>query len=135
MLAVNDSVTTAQSACVEAYHTGLKERKVREIKQQVAHDYLDKLFHGRVPEEIKFCSIVDSQPGAMDLIRIVMRKTGPQGASYSRFIIPYDHRDLLSGPELILDCIADPTPIVARMEVFIDEDTGEVIPILRREVI
>ena len=133
MLAVDESVPAAQAASLDAYQAGLRERKIREVKQQVAKEYLDRLFQGKVPLEIESCSIADSKPGAMDLIRLNIRKKGRHGWTGRRFYIPYDDRDLIPGPEWIKECISTPVSHICRVEMFVDEDTGEVVPILRCE--
>ena len=135
MLAINENVPAVQASCIDAYQAGLRERKIREIKQQVAEDYLDKLFHGNVPQEIESCSITDSEPGAMDLIRLAIRKKGRHGWTGHRFYIPYDDRNMIPGPEWIQECISYPASHICRVEMFVDEDTGEVIPILRCEAL
>ena len=133
MLALNESVPAAKAASLDAYQAGLRERKIREIKQRVALEYLDRMFQGDVPWEIESCHIADSEPGAMDLIRLNIRKKGRHGWTGRRFYIPYDDRDLIPGPEWIKECISTPVSHICRVEMFVDEDTGEVVPILRCE--
>ena len=131
MLAINESVPAAQSASLDAYQDGLRERKEREIRQQVADEYFSRLFNGDSPGEIVSCTIADSVPGAMDLIRFTIRDNGVQPSSKRAFDIPFSERDRLSGPDWIRDFISDPHLLNAIMEIFDDDESGESVPVLR----
>ena len=131
MLAINESVPAAQSASLDAYQEGLRERKEREIRQQVANEYVNKLFDGNVPEEIASCTIADSIPGAMDLIRFTIRDTDTKMSSRRAFDIPFSERDSMPGPDWIRDFISEPHLLKAIMEIFVDDETGESFPIVR----
>ena len=130
MLAINESVPAAQSASLDAYQDGLRERKEREIRQQVADEYFSRLFNGDIPGEIVSCTIADSVPGAMDLIRFTIRDNGVQWSSNRAFDIPFSERDSLPGPDWIRDFISDPHLLNAIMEIF-DDESGESVPVLR----
>jgi len=131
MLAINESVPAAQSASLDAYQDGLRERKEREIRQQVADEYVNRLFNGDIPGEIASCTIADSVPGAMDLIRFTIRDNGVQPSSKRAFDIPFSERDRLPGPDWIRDFISEPHLLNAIMEIFDDDESGESFPILR----
>ena len=131
MLAINESVPAAQSASLDAYQDGLRERKEREIRQQVADEYFSRLFNGDIPGEIVSCTIADSVPGAMDLIRFTIRDNGVQWSSNRAFDIPFSERDSLPGPDWIRDFISDPHLLNAIMEIFDDDESGESVPVLR----
>ena len=131
MLAINESVPAAQSASLDAYQDGLCERKEREIRQQVADEYFSRLFNGDIPGEIVSCTIADSGPGAMDLIRFTIRDNGVQPSSKRAFDIPFSERDSLPGPDWIRDFISDPHLLNAIMEIFDDDESGESVPVLR----
>ena len=131
MLAVNESIPAAQSACLEAYQDGLKERKEREILQKLAEEYVNRLFNGDVPGEIVSCTIADSVPGAMDLIRITIRNNGAQWSPDRAFDIPFCERDRLPSPDWIRDFISESHLLKAAMEVFYDDESGESCPIMR----
>ena len=130
MLAINESVPAAQSASLDAYQEGLRERKEREIRQQVADEYVNRLFNGDIPGEIASCSIADSVPGAMDLIRFTIRDNGAQWSPKRVLDIPFSDRDRLSNPDLIRDFISTPHSLNAIMEIF-DDESGESVPFLR----
>lgn len=131
MLAINESVPAAQSASLDAYQDGLRERKEREIRQQVADEYFSRLFNGDIPGEIVSCTIADSVPGAMDLIRFTIRDNGVQWSSNRAFDIPFSERDSLPGPDWIRDFISDPHLLNAIMEIFDDDESGESVPVLK----
>lgn len=130
MLAINERVPSAQAACIDAYQDGLRERKEREIRQQVADDYANQLFNGDIPEEITSCTIADSVPGAMDLIRFTVRNNGNQWSPKRAFDIPFSERDKMPGPEWIRDFISHPHLLNAIMEIF-DDEPGESFLIMR----
>lgn len=130
MLAINESVPAAQSASLDAYQDGLRERKEREIRQKVADEYVNRLFNGDIPGEIAYCSIADSVPGAMDLIRFTIRDNGAQWSPKRAFDIPFSDRDRLPSPDWIRDFISDPHLLNAIMEIF-DDESGESVPVLR----
>ena len=131
MLAINESVPAARSACIDAYQEGLRERKEREIRQQVADEYAFQLFNGDIPGEIASCTIADSVPGAMDLIRFTIQDNGVQWSSKRSFDIPFSERDRLPSPDWIRDFISSPHLLNAIMEIFDDDESGESFPILR----
>ncbi len=131
MLAINESVPAARSACIDAYQEGLRERKEREIRQQVADEYAFQLFNGDIPGEIASCTIADSVPGAMDLIRFTIQDNGVQWSSKRSFDIPFSERDRLPSPDWIRDFISSPRLLNAIMEIFDDDESGESFPILR----
>ena len=130
MLAINESVPAAQSASLDAYQDGLRERKEREIRQQVADEYFSRLFNGDIPGEIVSCTIADSVPGAMDLIRFTIRDNGARWSPKRAFDIPFSDRDRLPSPDWIRDFISDPHLLNAIMEIF-DDESGESVPVLR----
>lgn len=128
--AINESVPAVKSACVDAFKDGLKERKAREILQQVANVYARNLFGNNIPSEIVSCTIADSQPGAMDLIRFTVLDKGTRWPRRI-FEIPLSEKDRLPGPGWIRDFISDKTLLMARMEILVDDETGESVPIMR----
>lgn len=130
MLAINESVPAAKSASLDAYQDGLRERKEREIRQQMADEYVNQLFNGDIPEEIVSCTIADSVPGAMDLIRFTIQDSGVQWPPKRTFDIPFSERDRLPSPDWIRDFISRPHLLNAIMEIF-DDKTGESVPVLR----
>lgn len=130
MLAINESVPAAQSASLDAYQDGLRERKEREIRQQVADEYVNRLFNGDIPGEIASCSIADSVPGAMDLIRFTIRDNDVQWSPKRAFDIPFSDRDRLPSPDWIRDFISTPHLLNAIMGTF-DDESGESVPVLR----
>ena len=131
MLAINESVPAARSACIDAYQDGLRERKEREIRQRVANEYANNLFNGNIPSEIAYCTIADSVPGAMDLIRFTIRDNGSQWSPKRAFDIPFSERARMPGPDWILDFISDSNLLHAIMENFVDDESGESFPVWR----
>ena len=131
MLAINESIPDAKSASLAAYQDGLRERKEREILQQVANEYVNQLFEGNMPGEIVSCTVTDSTPGAMDLIRLTIRDSVPQWSPRRTFDIPFSERDRMPGPDWIRQFIYDSNALSAIMELFLDEETGESVPVLR----
>ena len=130
ILAINESVPAAQSACIDAYQDGLRERKEREIRQQVANEYINKLFDGDIPGEIVSYIIADSVPGAMDLIRLTIRGNGTHMHKRT-FDIPFSERDNMLCPDLIRDFISESSALGAILELFHDDETGDSIPFIR----
>ena len=96
----------------------------------MADEYFSLLFNGDIPGEIVSCTIADSAPGAMDLIRFTIRDNGVQWSSNRAFDIPFSERDSLPGPDWIRDFISDPHLLNAIMEIFDDDESGESVPVL-----
>ena len=130
MLAIDTSVPTVRAACADAFQDGLRERKEREIRQQIADAYLDNLFCGDIPREIRSCTIADSTPGAMDLIRLKVGEPGVKLPART-FDIPFSERDRLPGSDWVRQFISDTSILAAYLELFFDDETGETCPILR----
>lgn len=130
MLAINESVPAARAASLDAYHDGLRERKERENRQQVANEYVNNFFDGDLPEEIVSLTIEDSAPGAMDLIRFTIRDDASNGSPDRVLDIPFSERDRLPSPDCILDFISASHLLRAIMLFFVSE-TGESFPIMR----
>jgi len=130
MLGINESVPAARSACIDAYQDGLRERKEREIRQQVADVYVRNIFDGDIPKEISSCTIADSVPGAMDLIRLTIQDNGDRLSPKRTFDIPFSERDRLPGPVWIRDFISSPHLLNAILEIFEDDESGESVPCL-----
>ena len=69
----------------------------------------------------------------MDLICLTIRDKNQYSWAKRHFYIPYSDRDLLPSNEWILDFIADPRPTLAWVDIFTDDETGEIVPIMRYE--
>lgn len=131
MLAINESIPDAKTATLDAYHAGLRERKEREILQQVANEYVNRLFDGDIPGEIISCTIADSTPGAMDLIRLTIRDKDAKWSSKRTLDIPFSERDKITCPDQIRYFILDSELHNAIIEIFVDDESGDSVPILR----
>lgn len=113
----------------QAYLDGLQERKIREIKLQTAGVFLRDHFQGEIPHNVVDYKIYDSEPGAMDFIRLSILDDGKPSWAVRYFDIPFDNRNLLFR-DAVTDFIEKQNSRRGWLEMFLDEDTGESIPIL-----
>lgn len=130
MLDLDKCIPEARIAARKAFYQGKQEQKVRDIKYQAAGAWLNEFFHGEMPEGyIGYC-IADSKPGAMDIIRLAFEK---EGSPYNRYFdIPYEFRDFLQ-MDGVMEFANDPDLRMGSLEMFVDEVTGEKVPVTRYE--
>lgn len=130
MLDLDKCIPEARIAARKAFYQGKQEQKVRDIKYQAAGAWLNDYFHGEMPEGyIGYC-IADSEPGAMDIIRLAFEK---EGSPYNRYFdIPYEFRDFLQ-MDGVMEFANDPDLRMGSLEMFVDEVTGEKVPVTRYE--
>lgn len=130
MLDLDKCIPEARIAARKAFYQGKQEQKVRDIKYQAAGAWLNEYFHGEMPEGyIGYC-IADSEPGAMDIIRLAFEK---EGSPYNRYFdIPYEFRDFLQ-MDGVMVFANDPDLRMGSLEMFVDEVTGEKVPVTRYE--
>ena len=130
MLDLDKCIPEARIAARKAYYQGKQEQKVRDIKYQAAGAWLNEYFHGEMPKGyIGYC-IADSEPGAMDIIRLAFEK---EGSPYNRYFdIPYEFRDFLQ-MDGVMEFADDPDLRMGSLEMFEDEVTGEKVPVTRYE--
>ena len=133
MLAINESIPDAKTATLDAYHAGLRERKEREILQQIANEYVNRLFDGEIPGEIISCTIADSTPGAMDLIRLLVRDNNAKWSTKRTLDISFSERDKITSPDQVRYFISNPELHNAIIEIFVDDESGDSVPILRNK--
>lgn len=130
MLDLDKCIPEARIAARKAFYQGKQEQKVRDIKYQAAGAWLNEYFHGEMPEGyIGYC-IADSKSGAMDIIRLAFEK---EGSPYNRYFdIPYEFRDFLQ-MDGVMEFANDPDFRMGSLEMFVDEVTGEKVPVTRYE--
>lgn len=131
MQEIDACVPMVREACLKTYGEGLRERKEREIRFQVASVFLDDLFGGNFPKDVVSFRIADSTPGDMSLIRLTVVDSDSRFSLKRTFDIPFADRYLLPGVNWITDFIAEKGSANAAMEIFHDPDYGESVPVLR----
>lgn len=117
-------------AAKQAYCDGLQERKIRSIKHQTAGVFLRDYFQGDLPKNVVHYSISDSKPGLMDIIRLTIYEEGRPFWETQYFDIPFEAREMLE-KDVVKDFIEDPRLRLGWMEMFVDEDTGDEVPVIR----
>ena len=133
MLDLDKCIPEAGVVAKKAYYQGKQEQKVRDIKYQAAGAWLSEYFHGEMPKGYVSYCIVDSKPGAMDIIRLNFQKDGFPGFPYGRYFdIPYEFRDLLQ-MDGVMEFVNDLDLRVGRLDMFVDEETGEEVPVTSYE--
>lgn len=130
MLELDKCIPEAGAIAKKAYYQGKQEQRLRDIKYQAAGAWLNEYFHGEMPKGYVSYCIADSKPGAMDIIRLNFQKDGYY--QYRVFDIPYEFRDLLQ-MDGVMDFVNDLDLRMGSLEMFVDEETGEKIPITRYE--
>lgn len=130
MIDLDRWIPEIKAAAGQALYDGQQEQKIRDIKLQTAETFLRDYFHGDLPESIVEYEIADSRPGAMDLIRLTIHDEGRPFWDPRYFDIPYDVRELLE-KDAIKDFIADLNLRLGCMEMFVDEETGDEVPVIR----
>ena len=76
--------------------------------------------------------IADSAPGAADTIRLIFHEPDAPFWDKRYFDIPYGFQDLLQ-MDGVMDFVNDLDLRMGCLEMFVDETTGEKIPITRYE--
>lgn len=130
MIDLDRWVPEIKVAAKQAYCDGLQERKIRSIKHQTAGVFLHDYFQGDLPENVVHYSISDSKPGLMDIIRLTIYEEGRPFWETRYLDIPFEAREMLE-KDIVKDFIEDPRIRLGCMEMYVDEDTGDEVPVIR----
>ena len=99
---------------------------------EAAGVWLQDHFHGELPASYVGYEIADSTPGAADTIRLIFHEPDAPFWDKRYFDIPYGFQDLLQ-MDGVMDFVNDLDLRMGCLEMFVDETTGEKIPITRYE--
>ncbi len=130
MIDLDRWVPEIKVAAKQAYCDGLQERKIRSIKHQTAGVFLHDYFQGDLPNNVVHYSISDSKPGLMDIIRLTIYEEGRPFWETRYFDIPFEAREMLE-KDAVKDFIEDLSLRLGCMEMYVDEDTGDEVPVIR----
>ena len=132
MLDLDRCIPRVKDVGKKALLKGYQERKVRSIRYEAAGVWLQDHFHGELPASYVGYEIADSAPGAADTIRLIFHEPDAPFWDKRYFDIPYGFQDLLQ-MDGVMDFVNDLDLRMGSLEMFVDEETGEKIPITRYE--
>lgn len=130
LIEIDRTIPALKIECLWAYEDGLREKRIREKKLETAKGFLMDFFKGEMPPSVVAYEIVDSTPGAVDLIRLVIHDEDTPFWRTRLFDIPFELRDKLS-PNHVQPFIDDYGLQFGKLDLLEDKDTGEISLIAR----
>ena len=127
MLWLDHSVPLVEDACRVALADAARESAERSIKTKAAAVMLTEIFRGAVPDSVTFHVDGLRHPADLDVVRLDVRH-GAEPWETHRVDIPLDlPRECWHS---LPDLLTDPGFPHALVDPFLDEDTGDTVPVL-----
>ena len=129
MVRMDRAVPQIRQACLTALGDARKESAERAIKTRTAETLLSDIFDGAVPENVRWHVDGARHPEDLDVVRLEIRHGGGTVPPVRWVDVPLDlpRECIPSIAEMCLEPWGDVTR--AYIELFIDEDTGEYVPV------
>ena len=127
MLWLDRSVPLVRDACRDAVADAARESAERSIKTQAAAVMLTEVFGGAIPDNVTFYVDGLRHPADINVVRLDIRH-GAEPWEMHRVDIPLDlPRECWHS---LPDLLSDPGFPHAVIDPFLDDDTGETVPVL-----